>query len=95
MTVEELKKELEKIVSDLGSSGFAGVDSGTVEKLNKVAASAEELGLKEGKHLVDNLSAVIKAIQEGKSQAESGSIRLTALDFYVKKLTDSGNIEDL
>ena len=36
----------------------------------------------------------MKAIREGKSQAGSGEIRLTALDFYVKKLS-SGNTEDL
>ena len=95
MTVEELRKELEKIISALNSSGFAGIDSKTLEKLNNFAASADELGMKEGKHLLENLSAVIKAIQEGKSQPESGNIRLTALDFYVKKLSDSGNIEDL
>jgi hypothetical protein len=36
----------------------------------------------------------MKAIQEGKSKAESGNVRLTALDFYVKK-HGNGNTEDL
>ena len=95
MTVEELRTELEKIVSALFSSGFVGVDSETMEKLDKFALSAEELGMNEGKHLIENLIDVIKAIQEGTSKAESGTVRLTALDFYIKKLSGGGNIEDL
>ena len=94
MTVEELKTELEKIISSLTSSGFGSIDSALVEKLEKFAAVAGELGMKEGKHLIGNLSGSMKAIQEGKSTAESGSIRLMALEFYTKKLSDS-NTEDL
>ena len=89
MTVEELKAELEKLISGLSSSGFGSIDSGVVEKLDKFAAIAGELGMKEGMHLIQNLSGSMKAISEGKSQATSGEIRLTALDFYVKELSDS------
>ena len=95
MTVEELRLELEKTISGLTSSGFGTIDSTAVEKLDKFSVMAGELGMKEGKHLIENLSGAMKAIQEGKSKAESGSIRLTALDFYVKKLSGGGNIEDL
>ena len=95
MTVEELRAELEKIISGLFSSGFESVDSGTVEKLDKLAASAGDIGMKEGMHLIGNLSGAMKAIQEGKSKSESGNIRLTALDFYVKKISGGENIEDL
>ena len=95
MTVEELKKELEKITSGLTSTGFESIDSGTVEKLEKLSAAAGEAGMKEGKHLIGNLLTAIKAIQEGKSKAESGNLRLTALDFYLKNLSGSENIEDL
>ncbi|MCL2319049.1 MAG: hypothetical protein FWC45_03110 [Treponema sp.] len=96
MTVEELKRELEKVILGLSSSGgFKSIDSETVEKLDKFAVTAEALGMKEGKHLIENLSGIMKAIKEGKSKAESGSLRLTALDFYVKKLSSGGNIEEL
>ena len=95
MTVEELRKELEKIISVFISAGFDNVDSETMAKLDTFGIKAGELGMKEGKKLIDNLSGAIEAIQEGKSKAESGSIRLTALDFYVKKLSGSENIEDL
>ena len=95
MTVEELRTELGKIISVLTASGFGSIDSTIVEKLDKLAAAAGEMGMKEGKHLLENLSGAMKAIQEGKSKAESGSVRLTALDFYVKKLAGSGNIEEL
>ena len=96
MTVEELRTELEKMVSLLSSSGFGNVDSQTIETLNIYAVTAGDLGMKEGKHLIENLLGAIKAIQEGKSKNESGEVRLTALDFYIKKLsTDNGNIEEL
>ena len=95
MTVEDLKTELEKIISDLSVSGFGSIDSVIMEKLNKLAAEAGELNLNEGKHLINNLSGAMKAIQEGKSKAESGSVRLTALDFYFQKISDSGIIEDV
>jgi len=95
MTVEELRIELEKIVTGLSSSGFGSIDSGVVEKLDKFAVTAGELEMKEGKRLIENLTHVMKTIQEGKSKAESGTVRLTALDFYIKKLSGGGYIEDL
>ena len=95
MTGEELRKELETIISNLSSSGFASIDAGTVEKLDKCAVAANELGMKQGKQLIENLSGAMKAIQAGKSKAESGNVRLTALDFYVKKLSDDGSTEEL
>jgi polyhydroxyalkanoate synthesis regulator phasin len=95
MTVEELRAELENIVPDITNLGFNNIDSGIVEKLNNCAVAAGELNMKEGKHLIENLLEAMNAIQEGKSKAESGSLRLTALDFYLKKHSDSGDVEDL
>ena len=95
MTVEELGAELEKMVAGLTSSGFGSIDSGSLEKLDKFAAMADQLGMKEGKRMIGNLSQAMKAIQEGKSKADSGNVRLTALDYYVKKLTSGEQIEDL
>jgi hypothetical protein len=96
MTVDELRVEVEGIVSNLNSSGFGVVDAETIAKLDKLTASAGELGMKEGQHLIGNLAGVMKAVKDGKSQADSGIVRLTALDFYLKKLASSdNNIEDL
>jgi len=95
MTVEELRTELEKIVLDLSVSGFNNMDPGTVEKLDRFGIIAGELGMKEGRRLIDNLSGIVKAIQEGRSKIESGNLRLTALDFYVKKISGSEGIEEL
>jgi hypothetical protein len=95
MTVEEIRKELETIITALTGSGFDSIDSGIPEKLDKLATAADEAGLKEGKHLIENLSGAMKAIQEGKSKPESGGVRLTALEFYVKKLTDTESTEEL
>ena len=94
MTVEELGTELGKLIPALASVGFKSIDPGAVEKLDKFAAAAGELGMKEGKHLLENLSGVMKSIQEGKSTAGSGNVRLTALEFYINKLSDS-KTEDL
>ena len=95
MIVGELRTELTTIISALTSSGFENIDSGIVEKLDKIAAAAGESDMKEGKRLIENLSAAMKAIKEGSSKAESGNVRLTALDFYLKNLTDSEHTEDL
>ena len=95
MTVEELQKELATIISTLTSSGFEKTDSGTLEKLDVLAAAASEMGMNEGKRLIRNLSDVIKAIKEGKSKVESGNVRLTALEFYVQHLAISEHTEDL
>ena len=95
MTGDELRQELEKTISSLSSSGFASIDTGIVEKLDKYAVAATELGMKQGTRLIQNLSGAMKAIQEGKSKAESGSVRLTALEFYMKNLSDGGSIEEL
>jgi hypothetical protein len=95
MKIEDLRTELGTIISGLTSSGFNNADSAIMEKIDKVIAAAGESGMKEAKRLLENLSGAIKAIKEGKSQAESGTVRLTALDFYLKNLPDSENIEDL
>ena len=95
MNIEELHDELVETVASLMSSGFDKVDAETIEKLHKYAAAAEELDLKEGKKLINNLSDTIKAIHEGRSHADSGNLRLTALDFYLKKYPADGTVEDL
>ena len=95
MTVEELRAELENVVSSLASSDFSNSDTGIIEKLEKFAAVAGELDMHEGKRLIENLSETMKAIQEGKSTADSGNLRLTALDFYLKKHSASGAVEEL
>ena len=95
MTVEELRAELEKIIISLTASGFNNIDSGITGKLDEFAIAAGKLDMKEGKRLIENLSETMKTIQEGKSKPESGGLRLTALDFYLKKHSDSGIVEDL
>jgi hypothetical protein len=95
MTIEELRTDLDNIISGLTSSGFENIDSKILEKINSLIPAAGEAGMREAKHLLENLSVSIKAIQEGKSPIESGTVRLTALDFYRKNLPNSENIEDL
>ena len=96
MTVEGLRTELEKITTGLASSDFTTIDPETIEKLEKLAFAADGLGMKKGMHLIKNLLSFLKAVRDGKSKIEdSGNLRLTALDFYLKKLSGSGKIEDI
>jgi hypothetical protein len=95
MKIEDLRTELTAIISSLTSSGFNNIDPKIMEKIGKLTVSTGESGMKEIKRLLENLSGVIKAIQEGKSKAESGIVRLTALDFYLSNLPYSESIEDL
>jgi hypothetical protein len=95
MTVEELRVELGKVISDLTATGLVNIDSGIMEKIKTLSDTAGELGMKEGKRLIDNLSGAINAIKEGKSKAESGNVRLTAVEFYLNNHSGSENIEDL
>jgi len=95
MTEEVLRLELEKVITSLYSSGFNAVDSGISVWLDRLSMCAEELGMKEGKHLISNLIAVIKAIETGRSKPESGKLRLMALEFYLMKFSESGITIDL
>ena len=95
MTIEDFRTELEILVSGLTNSGFNTIDAGLIEEINKLVFIAEELGMKKGKLLLENLSGTMNAIKEGKSTAESGNVRLLALDFYVKKLSSGEKTEDL
>jgi hypothetical protein len=63
MTIEELRTELGTIISSLTSSGFNNTDSKTVEEIDKLILATGESGMKEAKHLLENLSGAIKAIQ--------------------------------
>ena len=95
MTVEELRSELGNTLSNLADADFGNIDTAVMEKLDEFAAAAGELNMKEGKRLIENLSKTMKAIQEGTSNASSGNLRLTALDFYLKKHSAGGTVEDL
>ncbi|MDR1903744.1 MAG: hypothetical protein LBQ88_15865 [Treponema sp.] len=94
MTVEELRDKLEMVISNLTSSGFGNADPGVMEALDGYAVAAGELGMKSGKKLVENLSAVLKSRKSGESTDESVSVRITAMDFYLKNI-QSGTEEEL
>ena len=95
MTVEELKAVIENTISSLIDSGLEKFDPGMPDKITKLATLAGEAGMYEGKRLIDNLAAVMTAILEGKSTAESGKVRLTALEFYLEKIKTDAKGEHL
>jgi len=94
MTAEEIKTELENIISGLSATGFDSIESRIMEKLNVLAAVAGEMNMKEGKRLIQNLVNAMKSVVEGNPKKESCNVRLMALDFYVKKLSNVENLED-
>ena len=95
MTLEELRTDLAEIIAGLNTRGFDSADAGITARLEQLGSSALELGLKEGKHLIENLATVIRAIREGKSKPESGNLRLIALEFYLDKLPENEEPEEL
>ena len=94
MTIEEAKVEIEKLISSLTASGFDNIDPQMLDKAASLTAWADELNIKEGKRLLENLSNALKTFNEGKSNVESCKVRLMALDFYIKKISAVGNIEE-
>jgi hypothetical protein len=95
-TIENVCKELEKIVTEITTKGAANIDASVSSNIEKISSAAETLGMKSGKKLVDNLSSVLKSFKEGKSEEGSVGVRITALDFYIKNvLSNQGAVEDI
>jgi molecular chaperone GrpE (heat shock protein) len=95
-TIENVCKELEKVVADINSKTAGNIDDALIPNIEKLSAAAETLGMKSGKKLIDNLSTVLKSFKDGKSAEESVAVRITALDFYIKNvLSSQGSVEDI
>ena len=94
-TVDNLQKELESCINSINSAGLGSLDSQNIDKLDKLSAAAAGFKMNQGKILIDNLSTVLKSFKEGKSTEDSVSIRLTAMDFYLKNTKSSGSTEEL
>jgi hypothetical protein len=94
-TVESLYGELEACITTINAAGLASLDPQNIEKLDKFIAAAAKLGMNSGKKLIENLSAVLKSFQEGKSKEDSVQVRLTALDFYLQHIKGGGSEEEL
>ncbi|MCL2295375.1 MAG: hypothetical protein FWC36_11035 [Spirochaetes bacterium] len=86
--VKNLCQELNTIISEINSSAFK-IAPASMEKLEKIGADAAELNMKAGKGLIDNLIGVLKSFQAGKSNEDSVSLRLTALEFYIKNILEN------
>ncbi|MDR1588117.1 MAG: hypothetical protein LBS57_11725 [Treponema sp.] len=93
-TVENLQKELETCIGSINSAGLSSPDPQNTEKLDKMSAAAASLGMNQAKKLIDNLSTVLKSFKDGAAKEESVTVRLTALEFYLKN-TAGGPTEDL
>ena len=94
-TVENLQKELENCIKSINSAGLGSLDAKNIEVLDKLSAAAAGLGMNQGKKLIDNLSTVLKSFKEGKSKEDSVSIRMTAMEFYLKNTQGDSSTEEL
>jgi hypothetical protein len=94
MTVDELETKLDAMLKEMPSSGFDAVADTVIADLKTCTGQAGELGMKSGQQLLENLATALKTRKTGGNTDESIQVRLTALDFYVKKL-QSGSTEDL
>jgi hypothetical protein len=93
-TAENLQKELAGCVDGINAAGLGSLDLKAIEKLDTLSAAAAGLGMNQGKKLIDNLSAVLKSFKDGKSTEDSVTIRMTAMDFYLKN-TQGDSLEEL
>ena len=94
-TVENLQKELLNCINSINTAGLGSLDSQNIEKLDKLSAAAAGLGMNQGKKLIDNLLTVLKSFKEGKSNENSVSLRMTAIDFYLNNTQGGGSTEEL
>ncbi|GHV84709.1 hypothetical protein AGMMS50230_03170 [Spirochaetia bacterium] len=94
MTIEEVYTKLDTLLKGLPASGFDVVADGVADDFSSCSSEAESLGMKCGKQLIINMVDALKDRKNGGKSDESVLVRLTALDFYVKKL-QSGATEDL
>jgi hypothetical protein len=96
-TIEEFSNELGKLLADITAGGIGSISAANCDQLGTLGASADGLGMKNGKKLIDNLVETVKSFQAGKSEEKSVSVRLTALDFYQKNIASgqSEEIEDI
>jgi hypothetical protein len=94
LNIDELREKLEALIASLPPSGYDAVSDETAAGFLALAPVAAELGMQNGKKLLENLATVLKARKGGASSDDSVSVRLTALDFYVKNL-QSGSTEEL
>jgi hypothetical protein len=94
MTIDELRNKLDSFIKELPASGYDTVSDNTIAGFESCAGPAGELGMKQGKQLIENLVSALKARKTGANTDESVQVRFTALDFYLKKL-ESSDTEDL
>jgi hypothetical protein len=94
--IETIRGELEQLLSDINASGYANIDAGIMGRLDTIGATAEKLGMKNGKKLIDNLTEVLKSFKEGKTEEKSVALRFTALEFYNNNIkAETGDVEEL
>jgi hypothetical protein len=96
-TIEHVCQDVEKLLADINSSGVGNIAPDITERLLKLSSAADSLDMKTGKKLIDNLLEVLKSFKDGKAEEGSVSVRLTALDFYQKKVLSSlgSSVEDI
>ncbi|MDR2433451.1 MAG: hypothetical protein LBD47_02635 [Treponema sp.] len=88
-TIEQLHRELEDCIDSITAAGLGNLNLQHIETLDTISAAAAALGMNQGKKLIDNFASVLRSFKEGKSPAESVSLRLTALNFYLKNTRDA------
>ena len=94
-TAEKIHSELNDCLNNINSAGLGSFDPRNIETLDSICAAATGLGMDQGKKLIENLSTALKNFREGKTGEDSVSVRITALDFYLKNIQGGGSTEEL
>jgi len=91
MTIENLFKEFELLLSDIAFAGLHNTQPAALLKLDEFKAALQELQMPEGLHLIAQFTEGITAYQTGKNTIEKPVTDLCLLDFYVKTILGNVN----
>lgn len=86
MTIENVFRELELLLSDIAFSGLRNVQPVTLGKLEELKRWLYELNMTEGMERIDRLVKAFHAYRAGAVNAESLASEFCALEFYEKHI---------
>lgn len=93
MTVEELMRELELLLSDICFSGMKNTQPALLQKLDGLKAWMIELGMPRGCAQIEAFMQTLRAYQLGESSTIEAADKLCACEFYVRNVL--GNLLEL
>lgn len=89
MTIENVFRELELLLSDIAFTGLRNVQPLTLSKLESMKQWMSELGMAEGIRRTDTLLRAFRAYRSGEMGMEELASEFCALEMYQKQVTNT------